>query len=259
MSKQIQDAYIVTADPQEDLGNVIVGLAAALGVFAIGVGASWVLATMVYDGYRAQKWVGVEGTANWFGTGRVAYQYKFGDVQYFGDRLDPNPTIFTSSIDSPPADHAPMRPPTYRDDTPVAIWVNPDNPSESMMNRNVPWGFAIVTTLFALTFGVGGFAATWALSRKIFGRREVPVMRAVPTRDRAVILPGEEKFVRRYPGHEPELRKWVESMPPALRAREMLAHRESPLGRAYPLIIFGLGAAIIIGVWLMILFDRAGR
>lgn len=244
----------MTPDPQEDLSNLIVSLVAALVVLAIGVGASWVLATMVYDGYRAQKWVGVEATANGFGTGRVAYQYKFGDVQYFGDRLDPNPTIFMNSIDSP-ADR--MRPPTYRGDTPVAIWVNPDNPSESMMNRNVPWGFAIVTTLFALTGGVGGFAATWALSRMILERREAPVMRAVPTSDRAVISPGEEQFVRRYPGHEPELRKWVESMPPA--QREMLEYAESPWGRAYPLIIFGFAAAMIIGVGLMILFDRAGR
>jgi hypothetical protein len=153
---------------KEKLGAALICLAFALPFGGIGVGASWLLGRMLYDGQRAEQWVRVAATVDSYDHGSVSYRYKFSGVEYRGDRLGANPIGGTDDIDSWHDDMAAMINAAHDAGKPVTVWVNPENPSESMVDRTVRWKLAVFIVPFALGFGAVGIGALWMFFRTLF-------------------------------------------------------------------------------------------
>ncbi|HUQ28366.1 MAG TPA: DUF3592 domain-containing protein [Usitatibacter sp.] len=149
-------------------GAALFCLVFAIPFGGVGIGASWVLGRMVYDGHRAEEWVRVAAKVDSYEYGSVSYRYKFRGVEYRGDRLGANPIGGTDNLDSWHDDMAAMIGSAHDADKPITVWVNPDHPSESMVDRAIRWKLAVFMVPFALAFGGAGFAAAWMFFRTLF-------------------------------------------------------------------------------------------
>jgi hypothetical protein len=141
------------------LGAALVCLAFAIPFGGVGAGASWVLARMIQDGHRAEDWVRVKAEVDSFGNGSVNYHYTFAGRSYSGDRLGANPIGGTDNVDSWHDDMSAMLSEAKSAGKPITVWVNPDNPSESMVDRTIRWKLAVFIIPFALGFGGVGLGA----------------------------------------------------------------------------------------------------
>jgi hypothetical protein len=150
------------------LGAALVCLLFALPFGGVGVGASWVLGRMIYDGHRAEEWVRVKATVDSYDRGSVNYRYRFGGVEYQGDRLGANPIGGTDDVDSWHDDMAAMLSSAKAEGKPITVWVNPDKPSESMVDRTIRWKLAMFIVPFAFGFGGVGLGAVWMFLRTLF-------------------------------------------------------------------------------------------
>ena len=152
------------------LATALFCLVFAIPFGGVGVGASWVMVRMIQDGYRAQEWVRVQATVDSWSRGSVAYHYKFGDATYAGDRLGVNPIGGKDNIDSWYSDISSMISDAKSGRKPLMVWVNPDNPAESMVDRTIRWKLVAFALPFALGFGGVGVGALWVLVRTLFAR-----------------------------------------------------------------------------------------
>lgn len=141
------------------LGAALFCLLFAIPFGGVGVGASWVLGRMIYDGHRAEDWVRVKATVDSSSRGQVSYRYSFRGADYRGDRLGTNPIGGTDNVDSWHDDMAAMLSTAMQESKPITVWVNPDNPSESMVDRTIRWKLAIFIVPFAFAFGAVGLGA----------------------------------------------------------------------------------------------------
>lgn len=134
----------------------------------IGFGASWVVWRMYDDSRRAEQWVRVKADLDSFGRGKVAYHYNFNGTEYRGDRLGAEPLGGTDNIDSWHDDMFNMFAEAKTAKKPILVWVNPDNPSESMVDRRMRWKLAFFAVPFALGFGGVGVGALFMFFRTLF-------------------------------------------------------------------------------------------
>jgi hypothetical protein len=154
------------------LGAALVCLVFAAAFGGVGAGASYAIYRMVADGQRAQEWVGVKADVDSFGSGKVEYHYTFRDARYRGNRLGVNPFGGTDDIDSWHADKFAMFSQAKTAKKPITVWVNPDDPSESMVDRDVRWKLVFFALPFALGFGGVGVGALYVMLRTLVGSSE---------------------------------------------------------------------------------------
>ena len=152
------------------LGAALVCLLFAVPFGGVGAGASWVLVRMLQDGHRAQEWVRAKATVESYGQGKVDYRYRFNGVEYRGNRLGANPIGGTDDIDSWHDDMNAMLSAAQSGEKPLTVWVNPENPSESMVDREIRWKLVLFTIPFALGFGGVGLGALYVMVRTLFAR-----------------------------------------------------------------------------------------
>lgn len=150
------------------LGAAFFCLLFAIPFGGVGAGASWVLYRMIQDGHRAEDWVRVKASVDSFGNGSVNYHYTFAGKDYSGDRLGANPIGGTDNVDSWHEDMAAMLSEAKSSGKPITVWVNPGNPSESMVDRTIRWKLAVFAIPFALGFGGVGVAALVIFLRTLF-------------------------------------------------------------------------------------------
>ena len=149
------------------LGAALACLLFAVSFGAVGVGASWVVARMIVDGHRAEEWVGVRANVLAFGRGNVDYTYAFRGKEYRGDRLGVNPIGGTDNVDSWHDDMYSMLSEAQAQKKPITVWVNPDNPAESMVDRTIRWKLLVFALPFALGFGGVGLGALYMFFRTL--------------------------------------------------------------------------------------------
>lgn len=155
---------------KEKLATALFCLVFAIPFGGVGVGASWVVVKMIQDGQRAQEWVRVKATVDSWSRGKIEYHYKFGDTTYRGDRLGVNPIGGTDDIDSWHDNMSAMISAAKDGSNPLMVWVNPDDPAESMVDRTIRWKLVAFALPFALGFGGVGVGALWVLFRMPFAR-----------------------------------------------------------------------------------------
>ena len=131
----------------------------ALPFGGVGAGAAYVIGKAIYDGKRAQEWVRVKAELRSFGDGNISYHYAFGGRNFHGDRMGTNPIGGTDNVDDwhdRVHDHLSA---AQAEGRPITVWVNPDNPAESMFDRQIRWSLLLFASVFAFGFGGVGVGA----------------------------------------------------------------------------------------------------
>ena len=148
---------------KEKLGTAFFCLMFVLTFGAVGAGAMWVIGGTIYDGNRANDWVRVKADLQTYGNGTISYTYKFGEKTYVGDRLGSSVIGGTDNMDSWHEDVDAYLSEAKTGGKPIHIWVNPDNPKESMLDRSIRWKFLMFASVFGLAFGGVGLGAFIAM------------------------------------------------------------------------------------------------
>jgi len=139
----------------------------ALPLGALGLGALYAMATMVYDGRQAEDWVLVKADV----TGPTSYRYTFDGRTYEGSRLGALRVGGTTIVDDLDDRLTAALAENRAAKRPITVFVNPDNPSQALVDRSIRWPLIIFLAPFALAFagiGLGGIR----LARRIFTEPE---------------------------------------------------------------------------------------
>jgi hypothetical protein len=144
------------------LGPILFCLIFAIPFGGIGLGAAWAMATMVYDGLRTQDWVLVKANVS---ETSPTYHYVVGGQTYANDRRGTLRIEGTSDVDDFDDRVASILAKGRDEKRPITVWVNPDNPAESMVDRDIRWMLFAFLVPFALAFGGVGVGALWAISK----------------------------------------------------------------------------------------------
>jgi hypothetical protein len=139
------------------LGAALVCLLFAIPFGGVGAGATWAIVTMIKDGLSAKDWVLVKADV----TGPQSYRYTFEGKTYASDRLGTLRLGGTSDVDDFDERVASILAKGRDEQKPITVWVNPDNPSEAMIDRAIRWSFLVFLLPFALAFGGVGLGALW--------------------------------------------------------------------------------------------------
>ena len=148
--------------------KIVAGLFALLiGIpFAgVGLGATYLVAAMIYDGKRADDWVLVKAEV----TGPTSYRYTLDGKTYEGSRLGTLHISGTGDVDDFEDRVSDMLFEGRAQKKPITVFVNPDEPSEAMVDREIRWGLALLLGPFALLFSWIGLGALWMMRRLFTG------------------------------------------------------------------------------------------
>ncbi len=174
----------------------------SLPFLGVGVGIlAFLLVPMLVDGQRVQDWqrgearltsaelVTSRGSDSTTYRVRATYTYEYGGRQYRGDRVaiasaGDNIGDFQQRLGRE-LERA------HRQGRPVPVWINPENPREAALNRDLRWGMAGLFATFVLVFGGAGAGMLWYGLR---GRRPANVLR-----------PGDKPWLMRPEWTGPEI------------------------------------------------------
>jgi uncharacterized protein DUF3592 len=158
------------------LGAAAICVVAALGFGGVGVFASWMIATMVYDGTRAREWTEVHAEA----VSERGYRYDFGGREYRSERWGLDRLGGSDNIDTWYRDMTERMRVAFKEHRPVTVYVNPQDPSQAVVDRNIRWKQVLLFVPFAICFGGVGLGALWMLPRVLRGSADDTGQRQAP-------------------------------------------------------------------------------
>ena len=152
----------------------IVATLFALPFFSVGLWMLWSLSMTFHDAYQMRSWVPVEAQVLSAGyrtnsgddsdtyKAYVEYRYSYGGAYLIGDRV----AIGSGSdnIGSYQQDMGNRLSRARANGTPIMVYVNPGEPTESIVDRDLRWGMIGFKSIFLFVFGgVGLFLliAVW--------------------------------------------------------------------------------------------------
>jgi hypothetical protein len=192
------------------LGSVAFCLLFAVVFGGVGVFASWAIGSTVLEAQRAKDWVrvkasvddasldasrGSKGSVTYRAGGR--YRYAFQGRQYTGSRLGISSVGGSDNIDDWHQEVNARLEDARAAGKPITVWVNPDNPSESVFDREMRWSEIVFLIPFALAFGGVGVGALVALVFVLRSKGEGGAQAAV---DRATSRRGANGQANAAPG-----------------------------------------------------------
>jgi len=130
----------------------------------VGLGAAYLMATMAYDGARARDWVLVKATVS---ETTPTYHYTFDGQRHSSDRRGTLRIEGTSNVDDFDDRVASIIERGRQEKRPITVWVNPDNPAEAMIDRDIRWMMMVFMVPFALAFGGVGVGALWVAAKVV--------------------------------------------------------------------------------------------
>ena len=142
------------------------GALAAL-VLAGGLGYLGItgLVGTIYDGWRAREWVKVKADLIRVEGNDATYAYTWEGRKLTSSRVGAMRFRGTSEVDDWDDRIADALATAQAEKTPVTAWVNPADPTEAMLDREVRWLVIAILMPFAIgmaALGVGGFLALGA-------------------------------------------------------------------------------------------------
>lgn len=257
------------------LGSALACLLFAIPFGGVGVWATWAIGSTLLEAHRAQDWVKVRATVedanlqtSSGGDGGTTYRaegrfrYAYGGKQHTGTRLGISTMGGSDNIDDWHHEVNARLEDARAAGRPVTVWVNPDNPAESVFDREPRWGQVLFLVPFSLAFGGVGVGALVAMVFVLKGKGEGGAQAAV---DRAIgARPGGTQDA----GNATPRFLWVfaffwnsMSWPIAfLAVPDIVAKREwvGLLVLLFPLVGLGLLWAAVSATWNAWLARRAG-
>jgi hypothetical protein len=127
-----------------------------------GAFTGYLAGSTVYDGYRARDWIKVKAEV----VSEDAYRYVYDGKSRVGTRLGLM-RIGTDSLDGWTEGIVEALEKARKENYPITVYVNPDDPEEALVDRAIHWKFVVAMMPFALGFGGVGAAALWIMARNI--------------------------------------------------------------------------------------------
>ena len=146
------------------LGVLVFCLLFAIPFGGVGVGASWMIYRMVHDSYAARDWVKVRATVD----SPKEYRYSFQGRDYFSRRLGLEPLGGSDNIDDWHDVMHDLMTTAMNEKKPITVFVNPENPAEAVIDRDIRWKLVLFLSPFALAFGGVGVGALVVAARTLF-------------------------------------------------------------------------------------------
>lgn len=172
-------------------GGVLLCLVVALVFGGVGAFASWAIGSTIAEAHRTRDWVRVKATVERasLATGSQsatfhaegAYRYSFAGREYSGSRLGLSKVGGSDNIDDwHEAVNARLED-ARAAGRPITVWVDPDNPADSVLDRDIRWNEIVFFVPFALAFGGVGVGALVAIPFVLRGKAGgAPRAAAVP-------------------------------------------------------------------------------
>lgn len=161
---------MANAQAKERIGAAVAALAFLLTFGSVGAGAFYVIGATIRDGLRAQDWVRVKSQVQHVDAGTVTYAYEWQGKKYSGDRAGTFVLGGNSDVDDWDDRMEAAIVAAQAGEKPLMVYVNPANPSESIVNNEIRWKLLAICLPFALGFGGGGFAAFFLIGRNALPR-----------------------------------------------------------------------------------------
>ena len=140
----------------------------------VGAAATYVGGKTIHDAMRAESWVKVKADVDAYKRGAVTYRYSVGGTQYKGDRMGAFILGGRDNLDDWYGDMDRMLRRAVEKREPITVYVNPDNPQESMIDRTLRWKLIAMILPFAVGFGGVGLGAAWVLLSTLFTSEAQP-------------------------------------------------------------------------------------
>jgi hypothetical protein len=140
----------------------------------IGAFAAWAIGATIHDGMRAREWVRVKAKIERVESGTTTYSYEWQGKRYFGDRSGTFVLGGSSEVDDWDYRMEGLVAEAVEQKKPITIWVNPEDPRESMLDREIRWKLLAVFVPFAVGFGAAGITAFVLIGRDALPNRTRP-------------------------------------------------------------------------------------
>ena len=150
--------------------SAAVGALACLALFG-GMGGLglWFTGSSIYDGLRARDWVKVKADITHVDTGTATFTYTFNERKYAADRVGTFSLGGSTDLDDWEQRMDAMLSEALAEKKPVTAFVNPDNPAEAMLDREIRWKLVIVLMGISFASAVGGLIAFVGIGRNAIG------------------------------------------------------------------------------------------
>jgi hypothetical protein len=158
------------------IGGTLFALVFLLSFGGIGLGAGWGIVSMFRDSLRAGDWVlvqakvddaalkasrGSKGGSTYSADG--AYRYTVGGRQYVSTKLGFDFLGGSDNIGDWQQSMAEFLEQAKKSGKTIPVYVNPDNPAEAVVDRDVRWAMVLFMGIFAVVFGGVGVGALVAI------------------------------------------------------------------------------------------------
>lgn len=147
---------------RDRLGAIFTCLLFALPFGGGGAFTGYLAGSMIYDGYRARDWIKVKADV----VSEDAYRYVYDGKSRVSSRLGLM-RIGSDSLDGWTEGIQEVLEKARKENRPITVYVNPDDPEESVVDRAIHWKFAVAMMPFAFGFGGVGLAALWVMALNI--------------------------------------------------------------------------------------------
>ena len=162
----------MSARGRSRLGSAVGALVFLVFFGGLGFTGLWFTGGAVYDGLRAGDWVKVKAEVTHVDTGTATFAYQFEGKRYVSDRVGTFRPGGSTDLDDWEERMDALLDEAVTQKKPVTAFVNPDDPAEAMLDREIRWRLLLVLGGFAFAFFAGGVFAFVAIGRKALGWRE---------------------------------------------------------------------------------------
>lgn len=167
------------------LGGTLFALVFLITFGGVGFGASWGIVSMFRDSFRADDWVlvqakvddtalnsirGSKGGTSYEAEG--AYRYTVGGKQYVSRQLGFSLLGGSDNIGDWQESMAAFLQEAKEKGKTIPVYVNPDNPAEAVVDRDVRWALVLFMAVFAVVFGGVGVGALIGIGVIWFGKNK---------------------------------------------------------------------------------------
>lgn len=169
------------------LGATLVALLFAVPFGAVGAFASYGIGSMVSGSLRANDWVivqakvddaalnrssGRKGGTTYSASG--AYRFTMAGKEYTSDKLGFMPFGGSDNVGDWQEDMAALLQEAKATGKTLPVYVNPDDPAESVVDRGIRWSMVAFMLVFGVLFGGVGIGALAVIIGIWFGKAESP-------------------------------------------------------------------------------------